>query len=46
MSDVIMELRENNKRLRYCPYELYMESVEYETTIEKFLLLWENELMM
>ena len=39
--DVVLELRENNKSLRYSPYELYRKSFIYEETIEEFIKQWE-----
>ena len=39
--DVVLDLREDNKSLRYSPYELYMKSFNYEETIEDFIRQWE-----
>lgn len=42
--DVIIELRESGKELRYSPYELFEKSQNYEDTIEKFIVLWQTML--
>ena len=42
IKDVVMELREGDKKLRYSPYELFHTSENYENTIEAFLDLWKN----
>lgn len=42
IKDVVMELREGNKTLRYSPYKLFHTSENYENTIESFLDLWKS----
>ena len=44
IKDVVMELREENKKLRYSPYELFIKSNDYEYTIEQFVKQWEEML--
>ena len=44
IKDVIMELREENIKLRYSPYELFNKSVNYEDTIEQLVKKWESML--
>ena len=44
MKDVVMELREENKKLRYSPYKLFTKSNNYEHTIEHFVKQWEEVL--
>lgn len=39
-----MELREEDKILRYSPYELFSKSEDYEHTIEKLVEQWETML--
>ncbi len=41
IKDFIMELREEDKILRYSPYELFHRSEDYEDTIERFAEQWE-----
>ena len=42
--DLVCELRENGKALRYSPYELYGKSKNYEETIDEFIKQWETVL--
>lgn len=42
IKDVVMELREEDKSLKYSPYELFHKSENYEDTIEQFLKQWES----
>lgn len=44
ISELVMELREENKTLRYSPYQLFMQSEEYEETIQGFIEQWQEEL--
>lgn len=44
IKDVVMELREEDKKLRYSPYELFSKSEDYEDTIEKLVEQWETML--
>ena len=44
MKDVIMELRQGDKRFRYSLYELFNMSNNYEYTIEQFVKKWESML--
>ena len=44
IKDIIMELREEDKKLRYSPYELFSKSEAYEYTIEKLVEQWETML--
>lgn len=44
ISELIIELREGNKTLRYSPYQLFMQSEEYEETIQGFIEQWREEL--
>lgn len=41
IKDVVLELREDDKKLRYSPYELFYKSEDYEDTIEKLVEQWE-----
>ncbi len=41
IKDFVMELREDDKKLRYSPYELFHKSEDYEDTIERFAEQWE-----
>lgn len=41
IKDVVIELREEDKKLRYSPYELFSKSEDYEDTIEKLVKQWE-----
>lgn len=40
VKDLVMELREEDARFCYSPYELFICSNSYEETIEKFLEQW------
>ena len=40
ISDFVLELREQDKKLRYSPYELFIKSSDYEDTIEEFIRQW------
>ena len=42
IKDLVLELREGNKRLRYSPYFMFYKSDDYEKTIEDFLRQWEK----
>lgn len=42
IEDMVLELREENKKLCYSPSNLYSESNNYEETIEQFLKKWES----
>ncbi len=42
IKDFILELREEDKKLRYSPYELFHKSEDYEDTIEEFVKQWET----
>lgn len=42
ISDFVLELREQDKKLRYSPYELFNKSNDYEDTIEEFIRQWEE----
>ena len=44
IKDLIIELRENDKRLRYSPYKLYDKSDNYKYTIDKLLKQWRDKL--
>ena len=44
IKDTVMELREEDKKLRYSPYELFSKSEDYEDTIEKLVEQWESML--
>lgn len=44
ISELIIELKEGNKTLRYNPYLLFMQSEEYEETIQGFIEQWREEL--
>lgn len=41
MKDVVMELREGDRKMRYSPYDMYMNSSDCEKTIEEFVKRWE-----
>ena len=41
IKDVIIELSEDDKKLRYSPYELFAKSEDYEDSIEKLVEQWE-----
>lgn len=40
VEDIVIELRENDKRLRYSPYELFIKSDKYEDNIEDLVNRW------
>lgn len=40
IKDVILELRQDEKSLRYSPHELYENSKDYEETIEIMVRKW------
>lgn len=40
IKDVVVELREENKKFRYSPYELFNKSNNYEDTIEQLVKQW------
>ena len=42
IKDVVLELRQENKKLRFSPYELFANSNNYEYTIEQFIKKWEK----
>ena len=42
IKDMVLELREGDKTLRYSPYELFHTSDDYENTIDAFLDLWKS----
>ena len=42
--DLIIELRQEDKKIRYSPYELFIKSEDYEDTIEEFLEQWKTML--
>ena len=42
IKDHVIELREKDKKLRYCPYELFKKSESYEDTIKKLMEQWED----
>ena len=42
--DLIIELRQEDKKIRYSPYELFIKSEYYEDTIEEFLEQWKTML--
>ena len=44
LKDVIFELRESDKGLRYSPYELFSETDDPDYAITQFLYKWESEL--
>lgn len=44
IKDVVMELREGDKKMRYSPSELFEKSEDYEDTIEKLVEQWETML--
>lgn len=44
IKDVVVELREENKKFRYSPYELFNKSNNYEDTIEQLVRQWESML--
>lgn len=43
ISDFIMELRENNYRMQYCPYEMFVNcECKYEDSILALCNAWEK----
>lgn len=42
IEDVVVELKEENRKLRYSPYELFNKSNNYEYTIEQLVKQWET----
>lgn len=42
IKDVVVELREKDKVLRYSPYELFNTSIDYDSTIDELIKQWEN----
>jgi hypothetical protein len=42
IKDVVMELKEENKKFSYSPYELFNKSNNYEETIEQLVKQWEG----
>ena len=38
--DLVLELRESGKALRYSPYRLFKKSSDYEDTIDLFIKQW------
>lgn len=44
IKDVVIELREENKKYRYSPYELFNKSNNYEDTIEQLVKQWDTML--
>lgn len=42
IKDVVIELREGDKKLSYSPYELFHTSENYKDTIDAFLDLWKS----
>ena len=42
IKDVVVELREKDKVLRYSPYELFNKSIDYASTIHELIKQWEN----
>ena len=42
IKDVVLELRQENKKLRFSPYKLFANSNSYEHTIEQFIKKWEK----
>lgn len=44
VEDIVLELREDDKKLRYSPYKMYKNSDNYEDTIEALLNQWEKML--
>lgn len=41
IKDAVMELRQEDKKLRYLPYELFCKSEDYEDTMTKLIQQWE-----
>jgi len=46
IKDIVMELREEDKKLRYSPYELFSKSKDYDDAIEKLVKQWETMLRL
>lgn len=44
VEDFILELRQDEKKLVFSPYQLFIKSKNYEDTIENFLAEWEEML--
>ena len=44
IKDAVLELREEDKKLRYSPYELFNKSEDFEDTIEKLVEQWASML--
>ena len=42
VKDFIIELRENDRKYQYSPYDLYHQSENYEDTIENLLSAWKR----
>ena len=42
VKDFIIELRENDRKYQYSPYDLYHQSENYEDTIEDLLDVWKS----
>ena len=42
VKDFIIELRENDYKYQYSPYDLYHQSENYEDTIEDLLTVWKR----
>ena len=42
VKDFIIELRENDRKYQYSPYDLYHQSENYEDTIEDLLAVWKR----
>lgn len=42
IKDLFVELREEDKKLSFSPYELLSKSENYEYTIEKLIERWED----
>ena len=42
VKDFIIELRENDRKYQYSPYDLYHQSENYEDTIEDLLTVWKR----
>lgn len=42
IADVVVELRQDKKSLRYSPYDLYNKSSDYEGTIEGLIKQWKD----
>jgi len=40
VKNIVIELREEDKKLRYSPYELFSKSENYEDTIGKLVEQW------